>query len=177
MPLRCAVLLIPIVLYFCNLPNPSFGAMAKSYVSAATPGQELKDSKFDSAQAKDSSVMELSFQELTKASFDPRQRDYFQNHLGRIKGFYQPVGDKEFTLIRLKMTCCASDAVPLKARIITKDNLTGLSNLTPGAWVEVVGLIQFRKLANQDSYIPVLQVEDLGHITVSQPSGNEYEVG
>jgi hypothetical protein len=176
MPLRCAVLLIPIVLYFCNLPNGSFGAMARGYIDSAGKAEGLENAQFMATEKKDGQALELSFNELNQAAYSPRLRETWSGKEGRIRGFLEPINDHEFRLIRMKMTCCVADAVPLKARIITKDSLTARSDLSGKTWVEVTGVIQFRKLANQDTYVPVLQVETLDNIKVSEPQGNEYEV-
>ena len=66
MPLRCAVLLIPIVLYFCNLPNPSFGSMAKGYLEKAGAAEGLENAGFIATGQKSDEVLELSFNELTR---------------------------------------------------------------------------------------------------------------
>jgi hypothetical protein len=175
-PLRCEVLLIPFVLYFCNLPNPSFGAMTGIYLSENRV-VALEKVGYIPTAPKGDEVIDLSFQELAIAALRPDLRERFEGRQGRIRGFLQPVSDKEFTLVRLKMTCCASDTVPLRARVVTADSVVGRPGLQTGAWVEVVGLIQFRRIAGQGTYLPVLQVEDLTRIKVSPPEGSEYEFG
>jgi hypothetical protein len=176
MPLRCELLAVPVVLYCFNLPNPSFGAMTGVYLNG-TRHVALENVGYLPSAKTGGPVMELSFHEWSAAALRRDRREYLQGRLARITGFLQPVSDREFTLVRLQMTCCASDAVPLRARIITADSIVGRPGLQRGAWVEVVGVIQFRRVAGQDAFIPVLQVDDLTRIRVADPVGNEYEVG
>jgi uncharacterized membrane protein YcgQ (UPF0703/DUF1980 family) len=96
----------------------------------------------------------LRFDELAVAAAMPSKRNYYEGHIGKLKGKYQPLSDRDFTLFRLKITCCASDAVPLKVRIISSAPLP--QDLAPGDWIEASGQIQFRKIVGKEEYLPVL---------------------
>lgn len=96
----------------------------------------------------------LRFDELTVAAALAHRRSYFEGHDGTLKGKFQPVSDKEFTLFRLKITCCASDMIPLKVRIISSEILP--QDIGSGDWIEATGQIQFRKIVGKEEYVPVL---------------------
>ena len=141
--------MIPIMLYFFNLPNSSFSA---EYIQ-----RDLQSGVLESPTAPLADrgmAMNLGFKELTEASYFPTQREELEGKSGKIRGMYSPLGsDKEFTLYRVKINCCAADAIPVGVRIISEENIT---QIKPKDWVEVEGQIQFRKPVGKDKYMPVL---------------------
>mgnify|MGYP001475997903 FL=1 len=149
-PLRYAVLMIPIALFLLNLPNSSF--------SAEKFGRDLHAGAVEGATGligDKGQAYHLGFRELTQAAFFPDQRAELEGKTGRLRGMFSPISEKEFTLFRVKMNCCAADAIPVGVRIITEEPLAGFRGKD---WVEVEGQIQFRKLVGQDKYLPVLVV-------------------
>ena len=88
-----------------------------------------------------------------------------------LEGRFKRLADKEFSLFRMKMTCCAADTVPLKVRIVVPQALSGYEDFQ---WVQVKGQIQFLQVPGQDRFIPVIMVADIRDIT-SPPPKNEYE--
>src|SRR5262245_60008695 len=148
-PARYAVLMLPIVLYFLNLPNSSF--------SAEKFGRDLPSGALEGSGgliADKGQAIDLGFKELTAAAYYESQRNELEGKTGKLRGMYSPQGsDKEFTLFRVKMNCCAADAIPVGVRIISAENIT---QLKPKQWVEVEGQIQFRKLVGQEKYLPVM---------------------
>ena len=75
----------------------------------------------------------------------------------------------------MKITCCAQDMVPLKARIkVDRPSLADSfkKKFPPDSkvhhWVEVSGTIQFAKTENGE-YITVLRVKDGNGITPTDP--------
>jgi hypothetical protein len=158
--------MLPIVLYFLNLPNSSFSAERWGEF-----GLKLED-PVKPVEGKGGNVLSLGFKELSNAALIPSQRDYYHGRTGRISGMYSPLsGDKEFTLFRVKMNCCAADAIPLEVRIISQENLT---RLTAKEWVEVEGQIQFQKVAGRDKFLPVVLVESADHVRKIPPQ-SDYE--
>jgi hypothetical protein len=113
----------------------------------------------------------MKFNDLKGAAFDVGKRESLQGQTVILEGRFKRLGDKEFSLFRFKMACCAADATPLKVRIVVPQ---ALSNYNDGDWVEVKGQIQFRKPPGQDHYIPVIMVGDINDIRKKQPL-NEYE--
>jgi len=68
---------------------------------------------------------------------------------------------KEFTLFRVKINCCAADAIPVGVRIIAPENVT---RFKAKEWVEVQGQIQFLKLVGRDKFIPVLMLKSADQV-------------
>lgn len=113
----------------------------------------------------------MKFNDLKGAAFDAGKRESLQGQTVILEGRFKRIGDKEFSLFRFKMACCAADATPLKVRIVVPQ---ALSTYNDGDWVEVKGQIQFRKPPGQDHYIPVIMVGDINDIRKKTPT-NEYE--
>jgi hypothetical protein len=161
-PARYAVLMLPIVLYFLNLPNSTFSA------------DWYKDRLTNSAVEGGSSVaakegMVLGFKELANAAYFPETRQAMEGKTGKLTGMFSPVNAKEFTLFRVKMTCCAADAIPVEVRIICDENVV---NVNPKDWVEVEGQIQFRKLVGREKYIPVLFLKSADQVKKIPPQSD-----
>ena len=77
------------------------------------------------------------------------------------------------SLIRLRMTCCAADTIPLKVRIITPYALSGFNDLE---WVSVKGQIQFISAPGSNRYIPVIKVAENTDVSkLKDQSKNDYE--
>jgi hypothetical protein len=114
----------------------------------------------------------MSFNELNDAAFDADKRKSYTGQTAILEGKFNRLGDKEFTLYRLKMTCCGPDAVMLKVRIIAPQ----VPPATEGEWVRVRGVIRFIKAPGQERYTPVLMVNDIGKdIERNIKVNNEYE--
>jgi hypothetical protein len=113
----------------------------------------------------------MTFNELNEAAFDADKRKSYAGQTAILEGRFRRLEDKEFTLFRLKMTCCGSDAVPLKVRIIAP---YALGDRQDFEWVRVTGMIQFVKAPGQERYTPVLILADNNAIE-TVPVRNEYE--
>jgi uncharacterized membrane protein YcgQ (UPF0703/DUF1980 family) len=115
----------------------------------------------------------MTFNELNEAAFDADKRRSYTGQTAILEGRFNRLGDKEFTLYRLKMTCCGADAVPLKVRIVAPQAVNGIND---GSWVRITGVIRFIKPAGQDRYTPVLFLNDIGKdIERDIKVQNEYE--
>lgn len=114
---------------------------------------------------------EMRFNELTEAAFDADKRKALEGSTAIMQGRFKRLGDKEFTLFRMKMTCCGPDAVTLKVRIIAPQSVAEYADFD---WVQVKGVIQFLKAPGQERYTPVLVLSDITDIT-RPPIKNEYE--
>jgi hypothetical protein len=112
------------------------------------------------SQSKGGTVLRPGFKELTDASQTAKGRDYWSGQTAELAGLLRPVGDREFTLFRLKMTCCASDAVPLKVRIYAPEELEHYG-LEGGKGVVVRGQIEFRKVKGSQEYLPIMVAQDV----------------
>lgn len=172
-PWRYAILLLPVMLGVMLIYFDMNG------LKLGFSDERLKDTLgksqvtgLESVAGKEGPTLTLGFQELSEAAYRPNMRQYFEGRNGRLKGLFWPLGsNKEFTLFRMKMTCCASDAIPLKVQIISPEDVTGL---TPRDWVEVTGQIQFRKVPETGEYIPVLQMKSRDDVKKTDPDNSFY---
>lgn len=151
-PWRYVVLLLPVVLYFLNLPNEGF---------SAAHGDRLKDVQLDTTglgAGDERDIGEIGFAELQQASLSSEQRDYYEGKTLTLIGQYSDVGDTRFTLVRYKMACCARDAVPLNA-VITLDPKSGEKidrDKYRNKWVQVRGRVHFFQKPGTQEYITAL---------------------
>jgi hypothetical protein len=114
----------------------------------------------------------MRFSELNDAALDAGKRKYMEGETAILEGRFKRLADKEFSLFRMKMTCCASDTVPLKVRIIVPQSVGHIDDFQ---WVKVKGQIQFWEVPGQDRYIPVLMVADIRDVDGNATAQNEYE--
>ena len=149
---RIVVLAFPLVLFFLGLPNESF---IKNY-KLHKLGDDADIGAIGSVQATGASVP-IDFNQLAAATLDPGKRSTLEGNETSIVGQFKPLGDREFTLFKMKMTCCAADMIPLKARIVPEFVPTGVK---PFDWVKVTGVIQFVEVPGKNEFIPVLRVDD-----------------
>ena len=152
--------MLPIVLYFLNLPNSSFSA---DWVARATSTGAVEGPAKEVA-SKEGLV--LGFKELSNAAYYPDLRAELEGKTGQLKGMFSPISPKEFTLFRVKINCCAADAIPVEVRIISPENIT---RVEAKEWVEVEGQIQFRKLVGRDKYLPVLMLKSADQVRKIPP--------
>src|SRR4029077_11764397 len=106
-------------------------------------------------QAKEGDVLKFDFSELNAAAFDADKRAGYEGRQVRVKGQLQKISDREFRFYKLKMTCCAADMIPLKARIKTKF----ATQFGDGEWVWAEGTLQFVETADKKQFVPVIRVE------------------
>lgn len=90
-------------------------------------------------------ISEISFQELEQAALYPENRHDREGKTVKIIGQYVPKSNREFTLRRLKISCCIADGVPLNAVIMMdpKSKETLPTNQLVGRWVQVIGRVEF----------------------------------
>lgn len=119
---------------------------------------------------RDERVIDLEFKELERAALNAGARDHYTGRRGRLKGQFSPSAkDKVFTLIRLKMTCCAADVIPLQAKIEAPESV---AQYQANEWVEVEGKIRFDK--GPDKFIPVLTILSMDKLKKSTPESDLY---
>lgn len=114
---------------------------------------------------------EMRFNDLTEAAIDADKRKSYTGQTAIMEGRFKRLADKEFTLFRMKMTCCGADTVPLKVRILAPQAVNGFHDFD---WVRVKGVIQFIQAPGQDRYTPVLVLGDVTDVQKA-PLKNEYE--
>ncbi len=166
-PAKYAVLLLPIALFLLGQPQPGF---SKEGIQKML-GNSTLEGGTDIA-AKDGATV-LGFRELADAAHEPSQREHFEGRTGQLKGMFMRLGsDKEFTLFRLKMRCCAADAVPVQVRIISPTNINHVQDRD---WVDVKGRIGFRKIAGMEKYMPILLLESADSVQKSAAEYSEFD--
>ena len=114
----------------------------------------------DSVTESSKQITPAGFRELSDAASNAQQRAFWDGRMTELSGMFFPISDKQFTLFRRKMTCCASDSVPIKVRIISQESVQNLG-LQPAKGVRVIGQVQFRKIKDSDEYVPVLIATDI----------------
>jgi uncharacterized protein DUF1980 len=117
--------------------------------------------------------MMVEFTDLEEAARNPGPGNFYTNTLVRIKGQFSPSsGGGAFSLVRLKMTCCAADARPLNVIIEAPGSV---SQFRPGDWINVEGRIEFRESTNRNKgYVTVLKVPSLERIRQTSPARPPY---
>src|SRR5260370_514607 len=125
-PWRYAVLLMPLMLaalliyYHYHRMELTYST---PYLMGGKAEEILNDSGNASATKNDAKEIPLGFQTLTQDAPNPALHAAYEGNVGTLKGLYKPITDKQFSLMRLKMTCCRADAVPLKVRLISPEPL------------------------------------------------------
>jgi hypothetical protein len=119
-PWRYVVLILPVVLFFLNLPNlPNLSAQ--------------------------SNAAGIGFLQLAQAAQTEERRDHYEGKTVRLTGQYIGINLKTCSLRRFKMSCCAADAVPLDAVIMVDPNSSERldNDRLRGQWVAVTGRVHF----------------------------------
>jgi len=174
-PWRYMVLAIPVFLYFLDLPRSGFSDSRRDRELSAG---ELQQGSLRKSLALLAGGMayrkpnpeekRLGFNELTRAAAVPSQHEVYDGDIGILRGQFaqtQSGSDREFTLFRVNMTCCAADAVFLETRIIAPDPVSIPAN----QWVQVKGIISFQKNA-KGKWIPVITLRSNEDIQDTVPT-------
>lgn len=148
---RAVVLLFPILLFMLGQPNKGF---SDEWINERL-GQNTEIGQRKVVSAKEGG-RRFSFDELNAFANNAEKRESEEGKTATVKGQFKKITDKEATLFRLKMTCCAADTIPLKARIIADSSLGGIAN---NAWVEVTGQLQFVQMPGSSEYLPLIIAE------------------
>jgi len=187
-PWRYVLLLLPVALFFLNLPNDVFSA---SY------GPKMNTDIFDLSGdnikegAADGEKINVNFLELEKAALTHEGRTYYSGKTVRLSGKYQGIAENRFTLVRYKINCCAADAIPLNAIILVdptgvpaQPSLARLDETTyNNKWVLVTGRVRFLNRKGTKEFMAALVVTPTPDTTLAQlvqitPSDpNPYETG
>jgi hypothetical protein len=154
-PWRYVILLLPVVLFFLDLPNQGFASIGQ--------GKEVDLADGTAAAVKDGDVI-TGFLELERASATENQRSDYAGRRAKVVGQVAPSAAKNrFSLVRYKISCCAADAVPLnmvaEVSEATDAGKAFNSSNHREKWVEVTGVIQFRKVRRSENYITVLEIK------------------
>jgi hypothetical protein len=164
-PWRYVVLLLPVVLYFLDMPSQGF--------SVSTDNTQLGEGGTH-ASRKGGDVIS-GFLELERAANTEQSRTDYAGRTAQVVGQAAPSSDRSrFTLVRYRMACCAADATPLKMIVeVSSDDEAGKTfnaRAFQAKWVEIEGVIQFRKLLKDEGYITILQVKPSDIKPVEMPN-------
>jgi hypothetical protein len=188
-PLKCLVLLAPIVFYLMGLPTTILGARdttseANLTVEAensaaimacgfAPLNQAVLVGSAALADPTEGEIHRIGFAELEGTALDEQARKYWNNKIVEVPGQFVPSrqSDRVFTLARMRISCCAIDAVQLHITMVSREPITGF---TPQEWVKVVGRVEFRRNPNSGHYDTYLQVKGPRSISPTAPDPNPY---
>lgn len=168
-PIRYTLLLIPIVLYFLNLPNEGFSA---GHIRGKMV-QELGQINFENIEDRGGDVIDTNVEELGNvAPFEARRLE-LQGRTVRIRGMFFQDSDFNANLVQQKRACCAADAIPYHVAIVSQERLP--AGLKPEDWVEVEGQVQFRQPKNRPKqFVPVIQIKNPACIKKIEKPANPY---
>jgi len=176
-PWRYMVLAIPVFLYFLDLPRAGFSDIRKDRELSAGELQQGSLRKSLALLAGGMAYrkpeprrLELRFKELAAVAAVPNRHEVYDGDIGVLRGQFSPVksgSDREFTLFRVNMTCCAADAVFLETRIIAPDPV----NIPPNQWVQVEGIISFQK-NEKGKWVPVITLKSNDDIRETEGTTN-----
>jgi len=148
-PVRFIVLLLPIVLFFLNVPNEVFSNVK---------GVDLSQFGEVGTVAEKGIDFNVGFLQLEMASMTQESRNHYEGKTVRLIGKYVGEEEKRFSLIRFKINCCAADAVPLNAVMMVDPN--SLEKLAwkkyANKWVQVTGRVHFLKRKDNEQYMTAL---------------------
>jgi hypothetical protein len=179
-PWRFMLLLLPVILFMLGLPG-------KGIVGSEVPldAAEMKRIADMDKANKGDKVVPLSFIDLEKASMNLNVRDDLAGRRINVEGQYRGSDPAHFTLVRLKINCCAADAIPLNAVIMVNPPDQKRYKLDPGQyngkWVSVTGRLYFVPQPNGE-YRTLVILEPSEDKPLSEfiqkldrpSSGNEY---
>src|SRR5262249_42108685 len=182
-PIRYIVLLLPVLLYFFVPLNAL--STARGYEGAPL------DPAWASAVQATGDLGELAFRELDGAANVESRRKQYDGKIARLTGQFVPSpSSNQFSLVRMKIRCCAADAVPLPFPILVDGSLAKelpSEQQVPNAevlnrkWVEVTCQILFRPHPERPSeWITLLVVRPTKKMPISDlikqtpPDPNPY---
>ncbi len=147
---------LPILMFIMGLPNTSF---SKDWIERRLGKDEVLNANVVEVADKGGDVLQFDFNELNVSAYDPDKRAQYEGRRVRVKGQIKAQAgvEKQYTLFKLKMTCCAADMIPLKA-LIKSDTVIPASQLKDYDWVTAEGVLQFVEAQDKKQFLPVIRV-------------------
>jgi hypothetical protein len=189
-PWRYVVLMVPLVLFLLGLPrkgrevddvNAGFTpyAIAEEVALIGSGAEPWSHLAYVGSLGKDEikgEVFDYDFKKLEEevrgaaASPDPNVRAEWKDKAIRVIGKFAPSREsqREFGLIRYRISCCASDAIPLTLPILSRENVI----VPRDTWVQVTGRVEFRK--RRDENVAVIVVSGKDKVVPCPPDANPY---
>jgi hypothetical protein len=166
---RAVILMFPLILFAMGLPNQGFSAERIAKMLGPAVALNLNDIQ---TVAEKETLIPVSFEDVANALRTPIMQETLSGQRTELRGQLQKISDREFTLYTIKMTCCSSDSVPLKARIIISAGEFGGSlgalGFKDGDWLLVRGVLQFVVVEGRKEPLPVVRTK-LSDITTTTP--------
>jgi uncharacterized repeat protein (TIGR03943 family) len=160
------MLLMPVLAIFLIAP-PALGADSVNRAGGRTVASEQRQdqvikTKFPALPA--GAVVPMRLADVaTRAAWD--STNSLDGRTLELTGFV--VHDEAGVYVaRLVITCCAADAMPVKARLV------GAEDLADDQWITVAGKVRPNSAVQADNYVPVFDVESVKKIAVP---GDPYE--
>jgi len=178
-PWRYMIIAIPVFLFFLGLPR----AGVSDWERTRNTGSGLQSGSLRKSVAllagglaypkTQPRRLQLRFNELTEAAALPVRHEAYEGDIGVIRGQFsrRADSDREFSLFRVKMTCCAADQIFLETRIIAPDAST-LRGIQPNQWVQVEGVISFQQ-NEKGKWIPVITMQSADAIDPNAEPTND----
>src|SRR6266851_4230848 len=121
-PWRYAVLLLPLLLsallLYYHYANLNLAFSEERLKSGLKPDGDV-DAGGPTAPVKKDETKIVLLPEMTAAASSVAMREHWAGTKAILQGLYNPKNDKQCTLFRMKITCCASDMVTYSIRIIS----------------------------------------------------------
>jgi len=186
-PWQYAILIIPAVLYFLDLPRDGYnqtrldadlryveldpGIKSQRIALAGVAGGMILPSFQKSGR------INLRFSELAAHAATKRSREALEGYTVVLEGYFKTIPGKEneFQLFRVKVNCCGTDSITLQSRIIAPPKF--LREMKYMDWVKIEGELSFQKIAGSNDWMPVIQIPDDGTIQkLTAPSDPNKDV-
>jgi hypothetical protein len=156
--LKTIPLMIPLLMFVMGMPNSS--GFSQDYINSRL-GKAVTIGELQDVAAKSGDTLTLDFGELNMSAYDPGKREAYEGRKVRVTGQLKKVSEKDYELFKLKMTCCAADMIPLKARI-KSDIVIPQSQFPDHQWVTVEGQLQFVEIPEKKMFLPVIRIGGKG---------------
>lgn len=189
-PWRYVVILVPIILFLLGLPNKpptimadhgrTFSTVAPDVESmlvriglGADPVSQLANlnGMMNGAPATEDAKY-VYYKELEGFADNAQLREDWKGRAVKVVGQYSPRSDNDhvFMLARLKISCCANDAVQLNVPMIAREPIRGYKL---NDWVRVTGKVDFRKDAG-GTFRTVVLISKASDVQACEPDTNPY---
>lgn len=185
-PWRYVVILVPIILFLLGLPNkpPPIMAAEKGGLSPAQqaepyllglgigPDPLSQLVHFGVALRQSGQGEPVDYKLLEAMASSPDRRAEWKNKVIEVRGQYSPMrgSDQLFMLVRLKISCCANDAVQLNVPMVCAEPIRDVNF---SDWVKVTGRVDFKQQPN-GSYFTVVYISKASDIVKTDPDPNPY---
>jgi hypothetical protein len=189
-PWRYVVILVPIILFLLGLPNKPPSVIADQNRSAVALAPEAETHVFSIGLGPDPLAQlahlnaavngEISagkgiyvdYKKLESLADAEYSRKDWIGKTVDVRGQYAPSNGTSqlFMLVRLKIACCANDAVQLNVPMISREPIR---DFKINDWVKVTGRVDFRKDAN-GSYKTVVVISKASDVEPCAPDPYPY---